>query len=75
MDREEQDPANGDADSQENGDSDSDDSDHVKVTIGEIKSGPQTYGSLNVKVCAFCLLAFFTVYGKFLIFIGNTQGY
>lgn len=39
---------NGDADSQENGDSDSDDSDDVKVTIGEIKSGPQ-YASLNIK--------------------------
>ncbi|KAJ0181369.1 hypothetical protein K1T71_003454 [Dendrolimus kikuchii] len=43
------DQANGDADSQENGDSDSDDSDDVKVTIGEIKSGPQAYGSLNIK--------------------------
>ncbi|XP_072935650.1 uncharacterized protein Fip1 [Epargyreus clarus] len=49
VDREDQDAANGDADSQDNGDSDSDDSDHVKVTIGEIKSGPQTYASLNVK--------------------------
>lgn len=45
------DQANGDADSQDNGDSDSDDSDDVKVTIGEIKSGPQAYGSLNIKVC------------------------
>ncbi|CAG5036367.1 unnamed protein product [Parnassius apollo] len=42
------DQANGDADSQENADSDSDDSDDVKVTIGEIKSGPQ-YASLNIK--------------------------
>lgn len=41
---------NGDGDSQENGDSDSDDSDDVKVTIGEIKSGPQAYASLNIKV-------------------------
>lgn len=41
---------NGDADSQNNGDSDSDDSDDIKVTIGEIKSGPQAYGSLNIKV-------------------------
>ncbi|KAM3960145.1 uncharacterized protein ACR2FA_005774 [Aphomia sociella] len=47
--REEQDQANGDADSQDNGDSDSDDSDDVKVTIGEIKSGPQAYASLNIK--------------------------
>lgn len=45
-----QDQANGDADSQDNGDSDSDDSDDVKVTIGEIKSGPQAYASLNIKV-------------------------
>ncbi|GBP66841.1 Pre-mRNA 3'-end-processing factor FIP1 [Eumeta japonica] len=41
---------NGDADSQDNGDSDSDDSDDVKVTIGEIKSGPQAYPSLNIKL-------------------------
>uniref|UniRef100_A0A2A4KAE5 Pre-mRNA polyadenylation factor Fip1 domain-containing protein n=1 Tax=Heliothis virescens TaxID=7102 RepID=A0A2A4KAE5_HELVI len=40
---------NGDADSQNNGDSDSDDSDDIKVTIGEIKSGPQAYASLNIK--------------------------
>lgn len=46
--KEDQDQGN-DADSQDNGDSDSDDSDDVKVTIGEIKSGPQ-YGSLNIKV-------------------------
>lgn len=44
------DQANGDADSQDNVDSDSDDSDDVKVTIGEIKSGPQAYASLNIKV-------------------------
>ncbi|XP_028158793.1 pre-mRNA 3'-end-processing factor FIP1-like [Ostrinia furnacalis] len=44
-----QEQANGDADSQDNGDSDSDDSDDVKVTIGEIKSGPQAYASLNIK--------------------------
>lgn len=38
-------------DSQENGDSDSDDSeDDVKVIIGDIKSAPQTYPSLNIKV-------------------------
>ncbi|XP_075981552.1 factor interacting with poly(A) polymerase 1 [Anticarsia gemmatalis] len=43
------DDQNGDADSQNNGDSDSDDSDDIKVTIGEIKSGPQAYGSLNIK--------------------------
>lgn len=41
---------NGDADSQGNGDSDSDDSDNIKVTIGDIKSGAQAYGSLNIKV-------------------------
>lgn len=39
-------------DSQENGDSDSDDSeDDVKVILGDIKSTPQTYPSLNIKVC------------------------
>lgn len=50
VDREDHDQTNGDADSQDNGDSDSDDSDDVKVTIGEIKSGPQAYASLNIKV-------------------------
>ncbi|VVC90714.1 unnamed protein product, partial [Leptidea sinapis] len=40
---------NGDAASQDDGDSDSDDSDDIKVTIGEIKSGPQAYASLNIK--------------------------
>ena len=44
------DDRNGDADSQNNGDSDSDDSDDIKVTIGEIKSGPQSYASLAIKV-------------------------
>lgn len=40
-----------DADKQENGDSDSDDSeDDVKVIIGDLKSAPQTYASLNIKV-------------------------
>ncbi|XP_077294877.1 factor interacting with poly(A) polymerase 1 [Arctopsyche grandis] len=37
-------------DSQENGDSESDDSeDDVKVILGDIKSAPQTYPSLNIK--------------------------
>ncbi|OWR43112.1 pre-mRNA 3'-end-processing factor FIP1 isoform X2 [Danaus plexippus] len=49
VDRDDQDQTNGDADSQDNGDTDSDDSDDVKVTIGEIKSGPQAYASLNIK--------------------------
>ncbi|CAK1548659.1 unnamed protein product [Leptosia nina] len=49
VERDDGEQANGDADSQENGDSDSDDSDDVKVTIGEIKSGPQAYASLNIK--------------------------
>lgn len=53
VEREEGDQANGDADSQDNGDSDSDESDDVKVTIGEIKSGPQAYASLNIKVFLF----------------------
>ncbi|CAH2099586.1 unnamed protein product [Euphydryas editha] len=49
VERGDQEQTNGDADSQDNGDSDSDDSDDVKVTIGEIKSGPQAYASLNIK--------------------------
>lgn len=48
---EQEEGANGDADSQDNGDSDSDDSDDIKVTIGDLKSGPSgQYASLNIKV-------------------------
>lgn len=46
----------------EDGDSDSDDSDDIKVTIGEIKSGPAAYGSLNIKVCTYFHLNYQSVY-------------